>query len=271
MINWEEPRNTLEESLALERYLAEAQAVGIDENDAYAMLHTVTDEGEYTTVEGILAESKARLIARVPSGTLEQAWARMATSDYQPEPEFFDFEEVPQPGAIILTRIQGPVGWLVWALQAINGDLSKWTHAMIMLDDGNVWECQPGGSVFTKWSKYENRKFAVVKYRQRNKTMDGTGIHELEPLNLTPEERADVVQAARDFGLGVGYGWTTYLYLAAYRIGIRPRWLKARVQNAEHLICSQGVDEVYNLADLHLFHDGRMPYDVTPGDLGRLT
>jgi hypothetical protein len=39
------------------------------------------------------------------------------------------------------------------------------------------------------------------------------------------------------------------------------------VADEGHLICSQLVDEAYLRAGVHLFDDGRLPGDVTPGDL----
>lgn len=157
----------------------------------------------------------------------------------------------PLPGDIGLTEIQGVVGGLVRLLQYLNGDFAKPTHVYVVLDDDTVFEAQPGGAVITPLSEYDDRWREYVA------------------VDLTPEQRARIVCRARTY-VGTGYNWTTYFYLAAYRLHFRPKWLKRRVQNDERLICSQAADKIYADEGVHLFSDGRMPYDLTPGDLGRL-
>lgn len=159
----------------------------------------------------------------------------------------------PLPGTIGLARIGGVVGALVWLGQAINGDLSKWTHAFLTLDDGTVFEAEPGGARITPLSAYDGHEVLWV------------------PWTLTDAQRAAVVATARQHA-GIGYNWTTYFYLAAYRLELPflTKWLEGRVKNDARLICSQAVDHFYALNGIQLFDDGRLPYDVTPGDLARL-
>lgn len=160
-------------------------------------------------------------------------------------------ERTPLPGDIGLTQIKGFVGFLVRLLQYLNGDFAKPTHVYVVLDDGTVFEAQPGGAVITPLSEYEGRWKEYVD------------------LDLTPEQRQRIVSRARTY-VGIGYNWTTYFYLAAYRLHIRPQWLKDRVQKDKRMICSQAADKIYSDEGVHLFNDGRMPYDLTPGDFGRL-
>lgn len=176
----------------------------------------------------------------------------------------------PCPGDIVLLQIKGLTGKLVWLLQALNGDLSKWTHAGVMLDDGTIYEAQPGGSVMTDWALYRDRPHTIVRHHLYRELYYGGAI-EMQKLSLTVANREAIVTAARLMGPGVGYNWTTYFYLAAYRVGIRPQWLKNRVQKDKRMICSQAADQIYNWAGISLFDDGRMSYDVIPGDLARLT
>lgn len=157
----------------------------------------------------------------------------------------------PLPGTIGLTQIKGIVGWLVRLLQYLNGDFKKPTHVYVVLDDGTVFEAQPGGAVITPLSEYDDRWKVYVD------------------IDLTSEQRYRIVRRARTY-VGIGYNWTTYFYLAAYRLHIRPQWLKDRVQKDKRMICSQAADKIYADEGVHLFNDGRMPYDLTPGDLGRL-
>lgn len=171
-----------------------------------------------------------------------------------------------QPGDILLLRIKGLVGVAVWLMQAINRDLSRWTHAAIVLDDDTVFEAQPGGAVITPLAEYADRTGVVVSKYQSH--LDPRDLLPLDQV-MTAENRRHIVNRSRQL-TGIGYNWGTYIYLALYRFGVRPRWLRDRVQNDDRLICSQACDLIYDLEGVHLFADGRMPYDITPGDLARL-
>ena len=159
----------------------------------------------------------------------------------------------PRPGDFYLARITGWTGLTVRVLQWLNGDASRWTHAGILLPNNRVFEAEPGGAVTRPLSEYSGRPLRWST----------------DVIELTNEERKLIIFNSLQL-LGVGYGWGTYLYLALYRVGIRPQWLKSRVKSSDDMICSQLVDAVYNLSGIHLFNDGRMPQDVTPGDLSRL-
>lgn len=176
-----------------------------------------------------------------------------------------------KPGDILLLQIGGWVGKAVWCMQAINRDTSRWTHVAVVLNtDGHglVFEAQPGGARLTPLSKYAKRPGAVVRHYQRV-TPGGWLLSPLDP-ELTSDVRLEIAQTA--YGMNhVGYNWGTYEYLAAYRMHIRPGWLKRRVQLDKRVICSQAADLIYSKCGVHLFADGRMPYDVTPGDLSKLT
>lgn len=177
-----------------------------------------------------------------------------------------------QPGDILLLRIEGFVGWVVDMMQRINKDTSYWTHAAVVLDDDTVFEAQPGGAVITPLSKYLERPGTVVSYYQRPKPGNPKE-YELAPLAnvVQPHHRAGIVRDARAvFAKGYRYAWSTYLYLALVRFGINTNWLKWQVQNPDVGICSQIADLLLADNTIHLFADGRMPYDVTPGDLGTL-
>ena len=70
-----------------------------------------------------------------------------------------------QTGDILLLRINGITGVAVWLMQAINRDLSRWTHVGVVLDTGYVFEAQPGGATLTPLKKYHGRQGAVVTHR----------------------------------------------------------------------------------------------------------
>lgn len=177
-----------------------------------------------------------------------------------------------QPGDILLLRIEGFVGWMIDMMQRINRDTSYWTHAAVVLDDETVFEAQPGGAVITPLSVYADRPGAVVSYYQRPKPGNPTE-YELVPLAnvMTGAIRQAIVRDARAmFKKGYQYAYTTYLYLALLRFGLDTNWIKWKVQDPDIGICSQVADLLLADATIHLFADGRLPYDVTPGDLGTL-
>jgi hypothetical protein len=179
-----------------------------------------------------------------------------------------------RPGDIILLQIKGVVGLMVRVMQWVNKDTSKWTHAAVVLDDSTAFEAQPGGAVITPLSEYADRPGVRVAFYQRPVKLAGHAIaYKLAPLDdvMTDNIRAAMVRDARAMQKkGYRYAWSTYLYLALYRFGIRPNWIKWQVQNPDAGICSQAADMIADDNTIHLFADGRMPYDVTPGDLATL-
>lgn len=177
------------------------------------------------------------------------------------------------PGDILLLRISGVVGWLVWLMQLINRDASYWTHAAVVLDDETVFEAQPGGAVITPLAKYADRPGTIVRHYQQP-VPGRPADYSLEALAnvMHGYVRQRIVRDARQMHeRGYTYAWSTYLYLALYRFGIHTKWLKWQVQNPDAGICSQAADLLVADAGIHLFADGRMPYDVTPGDLATLS
>lgn len=162
------------------------------------------------------------------------------------------------PGTIVLGKIPGVVGKLVWLAQLINGDVSKWTHVGIVTRHQNgvatIFEARPGGAgwAFVSDAKLEKEWKEV-------------------PVALTDEQRDGIVDEcfAR---VGTGYNWDTYFYLAAYRLNLPllTKLFEKRVSQSEKMICSQITDDIYRVRGVHLFDDGRLPYDVTPGDIARL-
>lgn len=152
-----------------------------------------------------------------------------------------------KPGDIGLTRIGGVLGFFVSLGQHLAGDSSRYTHAYIVLDDNTVIAAQPGGARIDPLSDYDNKSV----YLQRD---------------LTDEQRATIVYEARSLE-GLHYSFLDYLAIALARFGIKPKWLQNFIANKGHMICSQLCDEVYRRAGIHLFNDGRLPQEVTPGDL----
>lgn len=157
----------------------------------------------------------------------------------------------PRPGDFGLTQINGDAGALVKFGQWLNGDgFHVWQHAFVFVGDGMIIEAAPGGAVLVRLDKYAKDTVAW-----------STGA-----IVLNKTERQDIVSAAWGY-LGTPYSWATYLSLATTRLGIRPRWLRRMVSDTDAMICSQYVDQCYQDAGVRLYLDGRIPGDVTPGDL----
>ncbi|MFH9606886.1 hypothetical protein [Streptomyces sp. NPDC017448] len=161
---------------------------------------------------------------------------------------------IPQPGDFGLTQIDGFTGRLVQFGQWLNGDgLHNWQHAFIYVGGGEIIEAAPGGARLASLAQYEG---------------DDTILWSSPGITLTSKERDGVVDAAYHY-LGTPYSVATYLSLATARLGIRPAWLRELVADTDAMICSQYVDQCFQDAGFHLFVDGRIPGDVTPGDLAR--
>lgn len=77
-----------------------------------------------------------------------------------------------------------------------------------------------------------------------------------------------VTAVAREY-LGTPYSFLDYLSLALLHLGLPRALVAKRVTDSQHMICSQLVDTVLMRAGVHLFADGRLPQDVTPGALFR--
>ena len=158
----------------------------------------------------------------------------------------------PLPGDIGLVRIPGIVGWFIALGQLILGDASRFTHAFIVVDDHRAFSAQPKGAGYDNLQSYIAHGAAFGRH-----------------IPLTPEERVRIVMAATSL-LGTKYSFLDYFALALHRFHIRPKFVERYVTDSGHMICSQLVDRVYLKAGIHLFSDGRLSQDVTPGDLANV-
>lgn len=159
---------------------------------------------------------------------------------------------MPKPGDIGFTRISGVVGWFVHLGQWFNGDKSKWTHVFVVLHNDMIIEAQPGGAVVVPLVKYLNHPTTFAA-----------------PRDLTQEQRDSIVAEATLLK-GTPYSFADYFALTLERLNLGFGWTRKYVRSSGHMICSQLADESYKRAGVNLFDDGRLPQDVTPGDLARL-
>ncbi len=155
-----------------------------------------------------------------------------------------------KPGDFGLSIIEGRVGALVNIGQAIIRDSSEFTHAFIVISETQVLEAMPGGARIAPLSSYSDRRVLM------------------SDIPLTDENRRAIVNVARALE-GTPYSFLDYFYLALKHYGINIPWLRNHIKNKGHMICSQLVDFCYQAAGVHLFNDGRLSQDVSPGSLAR--
>jgi hypothetical protein len=136
-------------------------------------------------------------------------------------------------------------------------DECRFTHAYLVLDDGQCIEAMPAGARITPLAGRTGPGYAYAR------------------LPLTAEQRANIC-AARTLR-GTPYSFADYAALSAKHLGVPTPLLRRYISSSKRMICSQLVDYAlcaYALDDaadpdsgFHLFKDGRLPQDVTPGGL----
>jgi uncharacterized protein YycO len=155
----------------------------------------------------------------------------------------------PKVGQFGVTRIKGVTGRLIELGQHLIGSGSRYTHAFVVVADGWVVQAEPGGATLVPLSSAVGGRDTVYS-----------------DLDLTDDQRKAITTKA--FRLV----HTPYSYLDYLAIGVRRLFginaLENYVEDTGHMICSQLVDDVFRSAGIELF-PGRIPGDVTPGDLAR--
>lgn len=170
-----------------------------------------------------------------------------------------------KPGAFGLSVIEGKTGRLVRRGQDIvDGRKTKFTHAFLVLDNHEVIEAEPGGAQIVSLDKYLSRDPNTVLFS--DKPVQTALATHCGPLNFEQLLRERIVDIARGLE-GIPYNYLDYLAIGLEHFGIDLPIVRSRVRRQDRLICSQLCDFVYNFAGIHLFDDGRLPQDVTPGDL----
>lgn len=158
---------------------------------------------------------------------------------------------MPNPGDIGLYRIPGLVGKLIWAGQWLYGTGSHWTHAFIVLDDGQVIGARPGGAFIEPLNSYKKTDIIFMA------------------VPRTDEQSRAIVTYAKALA-GTPYSFLDYFAMFLHRFKINLPWVRNRIQSSKHLICSQLDDLSYQMSGVKLFDDGRWPGYVSPGALANL-
>jgi hypothetical protein len=163
-----------------------------------------------------------------------------------------------KPGDVFFTRIGGLLGKLIDIGQYIV-DVSEWSERSPYSHVGIVVGHRPTGEVLLLEAMPRGSRIRAA-YRHELKG------HHFVRLNLTDSQRNSI----EDWGpalRGKKYGFSDYLALALKHFGFSPSWLERYIRANGRAICSQLVDEVLRTVGYHVFDDGRLPNDVTPGDL----
>jgi hypothetical protein len=148
------------------------------------------------------------------------------------------------PGDVALFRPHNLVGRAISVITT-----SRYCHARLIVDtDGSTVEADfaPGA--------------------KRGHVEDGDLI--LSPP-LTPEQR-DKAPAVASALIGIPYGWSDVFALGLAQFGVRLPSLSRQVARPDRLFCSQLVDLVWRAVGFRAFDDGRLPQNVSPGDIADL-
>jgi hypothetical protein len=182
-------------------------------------------------------------------------------------------------GSFFLTTISGRTGWWVGLMQAAGGIPSRWTHAGIIGSEGRTYEAGPGGVYIGRVTNLKSKPHIVSDAIIRGHMNEADLLDRSVAHKLEQELRCDAADQAHAH-LGIGYSFLDYLALALLHaeklLTGRPTgqsrwrstaWVRRRVQNSGHLICSAFVDHWASHIGFEFFDDGRLPGDVTPADL----
>lgn len=152
--------------------------------------------------------------------------------------------------------------WLIDAsgiLRGLSTEQAWFTHTWIVIE-----KFEPPAVPSVRIIEAMPRGAQVVWLKDRDRIGPGFGwarvVGDLPSLPIT--------EAGEEY-IGTPYSFLDYLSLALLHLGLPRRLTARRVTDSGHMICSQLVDTILTRAGVHLFQDGRLPQDVTPGALFR--
>lgn len=154
----------------------------------------------------------------------------------------------PPVGSIGVVGTRSIVGWGIRLLT-----FSRYNHAFIVGPGGILVEAQPGGARLGHISMYP-----TARYNSDVVIPDST--------RLAIWETALGFAQANN-GKGIGYNWLDDIALGLRFFGFWSDWIAERISRTDRLQCAQLCDLAYSRNGIHLFHDGRLPLAVDPGDI----
>lgn len=147
------------------------------------------------------------------------------------------------PGDVALARGNDAVGL---AIQF--GTRSRFNHVRLVTNEvGHVLEADPSGA---EWGLVHPDDVVVRP-----------------PLTMEQRSRIDGIAAHLH---GTPYGFLDCAALGLAQFGLTLPSVTRRVSRPDRLFCSQLVDYAWFLSGFRAFDDGRVPQDVSPGDIADL-
>lgn len=198
-----------------------------------------------------------------------------------------------EPGMYFLRHIPGWGGRAISAMQGFVRGGSFWTHAGLILDNGQFIQGQPGGAkLYPVADLCDGQPLLVsdalvqlVMVERTKLVLSQPGsAHDADGSCPVCAAQVDVLRA-KLVKAGRALEGTKYSFLDYPALGLA-EWARTHPDNAllkkvstglrsyinsgGHLICSALVDRAASNAGIHVYSDGRMPGDVTPEDLNVL-
>lgn len=145
-----------------------------------------------------------------------------------------------RPGDVALFRPDGFFGYVICFVTR-----SRYCHVRLIVDaDGSTVEAEYTGA-------------------RRGRVEDGDLI--VSPP-LADVQRAKIEAVAAPL-VGIPYAWADIFALGIAQLGIRLPFLRKMISRPDRLFCSQLVDQVWRAVGYQAFDDGRLPQNVSPGDI----
>jgi cell wall-associated NlpC family hydrolase len=163
-----------------------------------------------------------------------------------------------QPGDIMFAKHVSPT-WadlLIKGGQIFLGQPAYPHHVAVVVKggrNGRIVQAMPNGA-------------EEVSLEERYWTKDYEFIRPNYPDRVGMSVGQAVATFARRY-VGTPYSFADYAAIAGLRLGIRNGLVRRYVTTSKHMICSQLADQAMADAGFHVFTDGRLPQDVTPGAL----
>jgi hypothetical protein len=172
-----------------------------------------------------------------------------------------------RPGDIMFARHVSPASAdrLIWAGQLMLGDPTYPHHVAVVVENSTGWpkivQAMPHGAEEIVIG--EEHATSDYVYLRPDYFQDDPA----QGPDLRVRREA-VAHAARAY-VGVPYSFADYAAIAGWHFGIKNGPIRRYVTTSKHMICSQLADQALSDAGFHVFDDGRLPQDVTPGALFR--
>lgn len=165
-------------------------------------------------------------------------------------------------GSFFLVPVGGLAGFGIGLGQLLCMRPSAYAHAGVVISpDGGIIEAEPGGARLANLSEYAGRPIRVC---------DGPVQSWAATSGASPEQVAAKRQQVALNALTLRhtpYSAADYLALACLHWRLPSAWVRQRVRDSGHMICSQLVVETLRRAGIDLFPADTFCGDYMPSDL----